>query len=179
MGKLIGCSAVRISLYENGKAGVSYDVAKAYAKRFGCLTEYIMDDAIPLMENPETLEANPIVSKIPVVKNCALPATGNNVWKMIYHPFLDNAPSRKAWVTAGKDGKNKVVIFIEVPNFREGDNVVAVLGGTTVIGYYYVDENRNVCIKAKPKGEKGNRNLRIGLEKDDKIAGIVELIINE
>ncbi len=179
MGKLVGCSAARISGYESGKVSVSYNVAKIYAKRFGCLTEYLLNDGIPLMDEPDTLEENPIVSKIPVLKNVALPPDKNNVWKRIYHPFYDNAPSRKAWVTKDKDGKNMVVIFIEVNNFREGDHIVAVLDGATVMGYYYVDENRNVCIKSKPKGEKGLRNLRVGLEKDDILAGIVELIIME
>ena len=68
---------------------------------------------------------------------------------------------------------------MEVNNFREGDRVVAVLDGATVMGYYYVDENRNVCIKSKPKGEKGIRNLRVGLQKEDLLAGVVELIITE
>ena len=178
IGKQLGCSAARISGYENGKTCVSYDVVKAYVKRFGCLAEYLLNDAIPLMDEPETLETNPIVSKIPVLKNCALPANGNNVWKMIYHPYFDNAPSRKAWLTKDKNDRNVVVIYMETTVFREGDHVVAVLDGErTVLGYYYLDEERRICIKAKPKGEKGNRNLRIGLEKDDKLLGIVELII--
>ena len=179
MGKLIGCSAARISGYESGKTSVSYDVVKAYVKRFGCLAEYLMNDAIPLMEEPETLEVNPIVSKIPVLKNCALPASGNNVWKRIYHPFLDNPVSRKAWLTKDKNDKNVIVIYMETTAFREGDHVVAVLDGkTTVLGYYYLDEERRICIKSKPKGEKGIRNLRVGLEKDDQILGIEEYTIN-
>lgn len=179
MGKLLGCSGARVSGYESGKARVPYDVVKTYVQKFGCLAEYLLNDAIPLMDEPGTLEDNPIVSKIPVLKNVAFPPEGNNVWKRIYHPYYDNAPSRKAWLTTDKTGKNQVVIYAEVNNFREGDHIVAVLDGETVMGYYYVDENRNVCIKSKPKGEKGIRNLRVGLEKDDKIAGIVELIINE
>ena len=179
MGTLLGCSAARVSGYESGKVNIPYNVVKIYVKRFGCLAEYLLNDAIPLMDKPESLEENPVISKIPVLKNLALPPDKNNVWKKIYHPFYDNAPSRKAWLTTDKEGKNQVVIFIEVPNFRDGDRIVAVLGGKTVMGYYYVNEERNVCIKSKPKGEKGIRNLRTGLEKDDKIAGIVEYIISE
>lgn len=178
MGKLVGCSAVMISMYESGKVNVPYNVAKVYGNRFGCLAEYLLNDAIPLMDEPETLEANPLISKIPVLKNVALPAEKNNVWKRIYHPFMDNAPSRKAWLTTDKSGNNQIVIFIEVSEFHDGDHIVAALDGTTVMGYYYVDENNKVCIKSKPKGEKGLRNLRVGLKKDDIIAGIVEYIIS-
>ena len=179
MGKLLGCSASRISGYESGKVSIPYNVVKAYVKRFGCLAEYLLNDEIPLMDEPESLKENPVISKIPVLKNVALPPDRNNVWKRIYHPFYDNAPSRKAWLTTDKNGKNQVVIFIEAPNFRDGDRVVAVLDGKTVLGYFYVDESRNICIKSKPKGEKGIRNLSVGLGKDDKIAGIVEYIISE
>ena len=179
MGKLIGCSAVMVSMYESGKANVPYNVVKLYVKRFGCLAEYLLNDAIPLMDEPETLEANPLISQIPVLKNVALPVDKNNVWKRIYHPFMENAPSRKAWLTTDKSGNNQIVIFIEVTEFHDGDHIVAALDGATVMGYYYVDENNNVCIKSKQKGEKGLRNLRIGLKKDDVIVGIVEYIISE
>lgn len=179
MSKLLGCSVATVSGYESGKVNVPYNVVKLYVKRFGCMAEYLLNDAIPLMDEPQSLEEKPLLSKIPVLKNVALPASGSNLWKKINHPYFDNAPSRKAWLTTDKAGQNQIVIYTEVANFREGDHIVAVLDGETVKGYYYVDENRNVCIKTKPKGEKGIRNLRVGLQKDDKIAGIVELIINE
>ena len=175
MGKIIGCSGARISGYESGKTSVSYNVAKAYAKHFGCLTEYLMNEGIALMDEPETLKDSHIVSKIPVLKNCALPATGNNVWERVYHPLLDIPASRKAWITKDKNGRSMIVYYMQTQNFREGDHVVVVLEGkTTVMGYYYVDENRNICIKSKLKGEKGIRNIRVGLEKDDWIEGVIE-----
>ena len=180
MGKLVGCSAARISGYENGKVGVPYEVVNLYVKHFGCLADYLFNDAIPLMEEPETLREISIGSKIKVLKNCALPATGNNVWDCINHPLMDIPVSRKAWLTKDKADRDVIIIFMETNAFREGDHVVAVLDGkTTALGYYYLDEERRVCIKTKPKGEQGIRNLRIGLEKDDQLLGIVECIITK
>jgi len=180
MSKLLGCSAAMVSAYESGKTRVSYDVVNVYVKRFGCPAEYIMNEGLPLMDEPETLEKSPYTSKMPVLKNLALPCEGNNVWKRIPHPFYDVPAFRKGWITKNKEGKDCIVLYVEAANFREGDHVIMVLEGkTTTLGYYYVDENRNICIKSKPKGEKGNRNIRIGLEKGDKIIGIVEHTINE
>lgn len=179
MGKLIGCSAARISMYESGKANVTYEIVKSYAKRFGCHMNYLLSDELPLMDEPPTIEDDNIVTRIPALRNLALPPVGNNVWNKVKHPYIDNPVGRKAWRTKDKNGSKMTVILMEVENFRDGDHIVAVLDGATVMGYYYIDENRSICIKTKPKGEKGNRNLRIGLEKGDEIAGIVELIINE
>lgn len=176
--KMLGCSVATVCSYETGKVNVPYEAVKAYARYFRCHAEYLLNDEIPLMDEPNSLEKNPYISKLPVLKNLALLPTGNNVYRNIYHPLFDNAPKRKAWLMDSRDGNITIAIIKEVSNPREGDHVVAVLDGqSTVSGYYYIDENYNICIKSKPKGSKGIRNIRVGLNEKDSIVGIIELVI--
>lgn len=181
MSKILGCSVATVCGYETGKVNVPYDAAKIYAQYFKCPAEYLLSDEMPLMDDPSALHQKPYSSKLAVSKNLALPPAGNNVYSLhdeINHPFFDNPVGRKAWLKSQKDGWAEIAIVTEVSAFREGDFVAVVLDGkTTAGGYYYVDEQRRVCIKTKPKGNKGIRNIRVGLCENDEIIGIIDSVI--
>lgn len=178
MADILGCSAATVCGYETGKVNIPYDIAKMYTSYFRCPSDYLYNDNAPLMDDPGMHQETLTGFKMPVLRNMALPPTGKNLFGSISHPFIERPYMRKCWLASREDGELHIMVVAESENFREGDRVVVVLNGeTTVCGYYYIDEERRVCIKSKPKGNKGIRNIKVGLGPDDKIIGFVELDI--
>ncbi len=174
LANMLGCSVATVSGYETGKTEVPTEVISKCARYFNCPLEYFYNMDIPLMETPELMEKTLYKIKMKVIKDLSLPPEGKNVWGEMEHPLYDLPYDRVVWKMEDKE-EIKYVILLVGKTPREGDRVAVVTDdGESKLGYYYVDETHNVCIKSKPKGMKGIRNLKVDLNKNGVIYGIVE-----
>ncbi|MBQ2897062.1 MAG: helix-turn-helix transcriptional regulator [Clostridia bacterium] len=174
MAQILGCSVASVSGYETGKTEVPRTVIKIYEEYFNCPFEYFFDDDVPLMETPEILQKKSYRFKLKVIKDLTRPVAGNNIYKEINHIEFDQPYGRVAWLVPDTVEETIVILIVDaIP--REGEKVAVITDdGQSKLGYYYIDENHNVCIKSKPKGCKGIRNLKVDLKKGGRIYGIVE-----
>lgn len=177
MSQILGCSVASVSGYETGKTELPRTVIKKYEEYFGCSMEYIYNDDIPLMETPEIFQKNSYSFKLKVIKDLTREIAGNNIYKEINHPDYDQPHGRIAWLIPKTEEETIAILIVNaVP--KEGEKVAVITDdGEGKLGYYYVDENHNVCIKSKPKGSKGIRNLNVDLNKKGRIYGVVEKIL--
>lgn len=174
LAEILDCSVATISGYEKGKTEVPAEIIIKCANYFGCPPEYFYNTDIPLMEAPEALEKLPYKVKMKVIRDLSKPVSGSNICGEINHPYCDIPVERVVWRMTEKDETKDVIILVDKTP-REGERIAVVTDkGESKLGYYYIDENHNVCVKSKQKGHKGIRNIKVS-----KIYGIVERIIIE